>query len=1101
MLAKKGDMKKSPLISILLAGVVSLLSLCLAASPAQPASAEAFYDFATPWYGTVTIDNSDSLESNGSYNGSTAVTQVNIRKITYKSTPDMSLPEGKTEIQGTISSRKSVTRTLPDGTNCTEVTYEVANFDKVIAGVFHISDYGLPRVVLPGIVGENGYVNGQVQQSGCGTSGSSAVTYNVGLYPIGGYDQSEEPGHYVNINISDYHSQHFKELIDLRTAQCFAAPSGTCTNPSPSPTPALVLEKFELFHHQYPDPITWVPIAQEGSTTDGNQVRAVATVYNSGKTTAPATVRFLLGEQTNTITRSIPPEARVEFTYVWDTAGHAWRDDGSPVTLAGAGAQLGDKILAHNLPVLPKPVVLVHGWNSSAGTWGTFDTNLSYANPAWAGRSFAVGDGRGTDCHPLEPPAALGSPCVMNGGHGFPTDVRAMQDGTNTIEENAGILGGYIEGVRQQTNAWHFDVVAHSMGGLITRQYIQTLLPRAQQAPDGRPIMTHLIMLGTPNLGTPCAEPLIAQRLMLPASYELSEAFAESFNRRVRDRRGVAFSTLAGTESPLRCGDQITLSPWHDLLDLGRSDGVVPIGSAVSDIADHDTKIINHMAMTSDFYIVQEFIRPRLAVGPARARAAAQTTSPGISAAASASAASPAQFVLATSAAVPAGATLDVPVPIASGSALRVTLNMPSSIGAALLDPAGASMHTIVAASPDANAPFPELIAANPRVGTWVVRLSNTGAATATVGVTATLTGGARVLTPMIGAPDGAGRLLIAARFTDNGASVTGATVQAVISGPEGTTTLALTEQGGGSYGATTGALVPGGYAIVVQATSGGVTHSVIWALELPGLALVADGAGTIVVGPRAAPGPYAVGSTVTLDAAPKPDQVFTGWTIDGTFQGWANPLTLTMDTRHDVRAAFAPRPSFPDVTSATTGATEPIAQLAARGVIKGYQDGSFGPSDPTLRAQMAALITRVMGWASEEYNTPFADRNGVDADLWRNVGTLAHYGVAKGYQDGTYGTTSPVLNAQVVSFTTRAMVTKGYWQFQPDDGTLYPNVAVASGHRQDLVTYVHYAGAVRGAPDVTGNFAGWDAASSRAYFSFVLWQALDSYFRVDRVP
>ncbi len=106
------------------------------------------------------------------------------------------------------------------------------------------------------------------------------------------------------------------------------------------------------------------------------------------------------------------------------------------------------------------------------------------------------------------------------------------------------------------------------------------------------------------------------------------------------------------------------------------------------------------------------------------------------------------------------------------------------------------------------------------------------------------------------------------------------------------------------------------------------------------------------------------------------------------------------------------------------------------------------------------------------------------------------------------------MLNAQVIAFITRAMVKKGLWQFQPDNGTIYPNVPQSSGHRQDLVTYVHYAGAVRGTANTTttfdgttdpsdgttGPFNGWNATSSRAYFAFALWQALQSYYGTDKV-
>jgi hypothetical protein len=138
-------------------------------------------------------------------------------------------------------------------------------------------------------------------------------------------------------------------------------------------------------------------------------------------------------------------------------------------------------------------------------------------------------------------------------------------------------------------------------------------------------------------------------------------------------------------------------------------------------------------------------------------------------------------------------------------------------------------------------------------------------------------------------------------------------------------------------------------------------------------------------------------------------------------------PLTLTMNADHAVVATFAARPSFPDVSPGNP-AYEAISQLAARGIIRGYQNGRFGPTDTTLRAQMAALIARAMGWDAEDHGNPFPDQGSVDSNLWRNVGTLAFYGVAKGFPDGKYRPTSPVLNAQVISFITRAMVAKGYW-------------------------------------------------------------------------
>ncbi len=260
-------------------------------------------------------------------------------------------------------------------------------------------------------------------------------------------------------------------------------------------------------------------------------------------------------------------------------------------------------------------------------------------------------------------------------------------------------------------------------------------------------------------------------------------------------------------------------------------------------------------------------------------------------------------------------------------------------------------------------------------------------------------------------------------------------------------------------------------------------------------LAVTVAGGGSVTPGTSAFPS----GAVASLVPAPAGGQVFTGWTVDGKHGGWASPLTIAMIGDSDVTASFAPRPAFADVPT-NAGAYEAIGQLAARGVIKGYGDGQFGPGDPVLRAQMAALIARAMRWDMEDHATPFPDRGTVDDALWRNVGTLAYYGVAKGYGDGTYGPLNQVLNIQTIAFIARAMVARGYWRRQDDDPRLHPNIPASSGHRGDIATYIRYAGPIRGTGATTAAWEGWDLPATRGWFAFVQWQALDSYWRVDQV-
>ena len=192
---------------------------------------------------------------------------------------------------------------------------------------------------------------------------------------------------------------------------------------------------------------------------------------------------------------------------------------------------------------------------------------------------------------------------------------------------------------------------------------------------------------------------------------------------------------------------------------------------------------------------------------------------------------------------------------------------------------------------------------------------------------------------------------------------------------------------------------------------------------------------------------------------------------------------------RPPAAAAATGFPTFCDLRSGDP-AYVAVTTLAALEIVRGYENGCFGPSDTVLRAQMAALIARAMVWDREVRGNPFPDRNGVDDGLWQAVGTLAGRGVVRGYPDDTFDPTGAVLHAQTVSFIARAMVNSNLWLQQPDDPNLYPEVPLDSGHRVDIATYVAYAGALPDRP-VTGAFD-WDQPSSRAWFARTLWQALN---------
>jgi S-layer homology domain len=243
----------------------------------------------------------------------------------------------------------------------------------------------------------------------------------------------------------------------------------------------------------------------------------------------------------------------------------------------------------------------------------------------------------------------------------------------------------------------------------------------------------------------------------------------------------------------------------------------------------------------------------------------------------------------------------------------------------------------------------------------------------------------------------------------------------------------------------------------------------------------------------------YNLGTTVTLIPQAPGGQTFTGWVVDGVSKGWDIPLTITMNGNHTVQALFAPTTTFSDVGSGRADYAAIVA-LASRGTIRGYANGSFGPDDGVQRAQMAALIARAVGWDQEDWGNPFTDSGGIDPNLWRNVGTLQHYGVAFGYDGAAcddrgvpspcYGPTEAVSYAQTIAFITRAMIAKGYWVAQPN--APLPYSGVPGPHAEDVRTFAYYTGGIPALPD------DWNAGATRGWFAQALWVALNDYWGTD---
>lgn len=118
--------------------------------------------------------------------------------------------------------------------------------------------------------------------------------------------------------------------------------------------------------------------------------------------------------------------------------------------------------------------------------------------------------------------------------------------------------------------------------------------------------------------------------------------------------------------------------------------------------------------------------------------------------------------------------------------------------------------------------------------------------------------------------------------------------------------------------------------------------------------------------------------------------------------------------------SAFATS-SFADVDENATYA-EAAEYLSENGIMEGDTNGNFNPNNYVTRAQMAAIICRMLGeTAVSGGSTDFSD---VPASYWASgyIVKATELGVITGYQDGTFKPGNTVTYEQAVAMIVRAM-------------------------------------------------------------------------------
>ncbi len=118
---------------------------------------------------------------------------------------------------------------------------------------------------------------------------------------------------------------------------------------------------------------------------------------------------------------------------------------------------------------------------------------------------------------------------------------------------------------------------------------------------------------------------------------------------------------------------------------------------------------------------------------------------------------------------------------------------------------------------------------------------------------------------------------------------------------------------------------------------------------------------------------------------------------------------------------------TFSDVTE-NTKYGEAMTSMAALGLLKGYEDGSFKPENTITRAEFAAVMTRAIGMESMINTTTsreiFTDMIKNGSDHWATGYVRIAYdrGIILGMGDGTFAPDSPVTYEQAVKMIVCAL-------------------------------------------------------------------------------
>lgn len=500
----------------------------------------------------------------------------------------------------------------------------------------------------------------------------------------------------------------------------------------------LLITDLRFEQMKFPNWDDWQEIVEQKGTIDGNWIRIKAKVLNLSAEAKFAEVSFketYKGDRWNYMMPDLPlkdssvsvrlePGEEREVEVLWDSTGYAWFDDGRARLVQRIKVEAWEEYklkdsMTKNLKIAPKPLIVVHGIWSSPESFKPHYQNYMTTKHSYDWKAFLAGD---------------------KDGHGkLDVGGKFMSGGaTKSVYDNADELDKYIKYAQTESNAWHIDMVGHSTGGLIARLWLHKFAK--EDLPDRVPHVLHLLMLGTPNNGVPCADAMknVSSQFKdkLRAADELMPDEMRRFNSFVRNTKGTKLASLVGIGSMVGC------------TDIHTGDGFVPYESARYGVADYayaddvHPDLVSHQNFT--YFVLPRIIKGPKGTYPMPIKSGESTRTKGIF---GLNQQDPAISLFANASYEPASAnpeaanpqsfskelmlapkqSIDIDLPVAAAANLGLTFMANPGISVSLVNDKGVVVAKNLAGSNDARAFYRTLyIKSAVSQGTWKLHIENT---------------------------------------------------------------------------------------------------------------------------------------------------------------------------------------------------------------------------------------------------------------------------------------------------------------------------------------------------------------------------------------